>query len=312
MYVKDKCGCDPCTEASRVYCAERRRRMAYGQPLQVDCAPIREHMNELRARGVAVRTIAAEAGIPEATLHWILYGRAAEGKESRRQARWVRPATASAILSVKGVSPDLVPDRGFVSATGTRRRLQALARIGWSPARLARQYGFHVRTLQTVTAGRVDWVTAKTFRAVRGFFDDLWETPAPAESREARISVSRTVAWAARNCWAAPMEWDEDTIDDPDAVPYTPEPRRPGSIGVDLDEFMHLVRGGVGYEEAAERLGVLVESVSNRARDLGRPDIVVMLAEAVHRVRHAKDAPSKIRDEMTLRANLPARREVSA
>lgn len=94
-----------------------------------------------------------------------------------------------------------------VDATGTRRRLQALAALGWSWHNLAPMFGCTRGAVSLWVRGR--HVHAETRERVRAVYETLAGTAGPsAESR--RRAVQRG--------WAPPQAWD-DTIDDPDATP---------------------------------------------------------------------------------------------
>lgn len=79
------------------------------------------------------------------------------------------------------------------------------------------------------------------------------------------------------------MAWDEDGIDDPEAVPDLGDRRR----GVDLDDWLHLVRGGESPERAAERCGVKLTAVSRAAHRAGRHDLFLIAERAVGQKRRS-------------------------
>lgn len=117
-----------------------------------------------------------------------------------------------------------------VDATGTRRRVQALARLGWSTAELSRHLGRHRSYLLKVL--RNDQLEAATVLTVRALYDELsmtWSTSSTA---------ARTAADARSRGWAAPLEWDEHTIDDPTGVPYSRGHRPVGVDEVVVNRFM--------------------------------------------------------------------------
>jgi hypothetical protein len=112
-----------------------------------------------------------------------------------------------------------------VDATGTRRRIEALARLGWSTAELSRHLGRHRSYLLKVL--RNQQLEVATVLTVRRLYDELsmtWCTTPTA---------GRVAADARTRGWAAPLEWDEGTIDDPAAAPYSR-----GHRSVDLDEVV--------------------------------------------------------------------------
>lgn len=85
------CRCGECSRAHYAYEVERRSRI---EPAYVSALPAREHVRELMAAGVGLKTIAKRSGVPHGTLWKLLYGR--DGKPSKR----VRKATQDRLLAV--------------------------------------------------------------------------------------------------------------------------------------------------------------------------------------------------------------------
>lgn len=100
-----------------------------------------------------------------------------------------------------------------IDATGTRRRAQALLTLGYPYSYQAEQIGYD-RNDYTKMLRSYPTVRAKTAHAVAGLYERLWDTPASDSwsSRKAR-------RLAARMGYPPPLAWDDDTIDDPDALP---------------------------------------------------------------------------------------------
>lgn len=111
-------------------------------------------------------------------------------------------------------------DPRMVDPTGTRRRLQALAAIGWSPHLLARELGFTatnaVRHLMRTGRGKINTRTAE---AVRHLYDRLSMTPGPS---------TRARNHARRAGWAPPLAWDDHDLDNPTPNPPTHPPAAAG------------------------------------------------------------------------------------
>lgn len=106
----------------------------------------------------------------------------------------------------------------IVDGTGTRRRLQALAADGWSWTEIGARYGCsgaavprhaRQRTVTAVVAGRVQLVYAK-------LAGNMPPRSTPAEKRAANVQQRK----AAEQGWLPTIAWDEETMDDPRAVPY--------------------------------------------------------------------------------------------
>jgi len=157
-------------------------------------------------------------------------------------------------------------------ATGTRRRLQALMRCGYSLPALAVRLGCTRQELRVKLHDRGS-VTGKTARAVAVLYDELWDQPPPERTHFEKISVSRTRAYARKHGFPPPLAWDDDTIDNPGAGPADGWERGEGREWRTLaEEALDLLGFGLGRAEAAERLGVSRSTLSTtlaRARKQG-------------------------------------------
>lgn len=107
-----------------------------------------------------------------------------------------------------------------VDPTGTMRRVQALAAIGWSLTEVARRLGTEPCVVQAICRGDRTRVYRRTAERVRAVYDQLSMTPRIGTDERSRISVTMTLSLAKANCWAPPLAWDDDTIEDPAATPY--------------------------------------------------------------------------------------------
>lgn len=231
-------GCTaPADTYTRGYCeADYRRRIRMGLHGLVDPAPVLEHLADLRSLGWTWEQIGHAAGtsphMPR-DLHHGIYRR-------------LRRESADALLAVP-LAP--AASRRGRDSTGTRRRVQALAWMGWPAREIARRAGCPVSTLRTLIlpGRRISYDLAARVARV---YEQLHMTP----------GLSRGAAGKARGMgFAPPLAWDPDTIDDPDARPDLGErvPRRV-SVVEDAQELL-----GLGYtdEVVAARLGVQVPSV---------------------------------------------------
>lgn len=201
------CGCDGCLAANRDYNNRYDRLHAYGRwrPL-VDAGPAREHIQALRDARMGVARIAELAGVGYGTVNRLMWGTGGRPPTQR-----IRPHIEKAILRVR-VDLDLLADDRAIDATGTQRRAQALAVRGWSLVAQAERIGWEARNYASML--RQGQVYARTARAVRDLYDELWDQqPAPD------WTVDRTRRWAASKGWVGPGAWDDDTIDDPAAEP---------------------------------------------------------------------------------------------
>ena len=149
---------------------------------------------------------------------------------------------------------------GVVDATGTSRRIQALAALGWSNTALAEHAGCgrsFVKDLRHPRHGET--VLRATAERWARIYNELSATPGPDH---------RARGWAAKQGFAPPLLWEGVNIDDPTAKPVEDAPVK--GPRVDLGEVEHLRRGGLSQEEIARRLGVQAESIDRaeaRARE---------------------------------------------
>lgn len=248
------CRCGDCRAANAARNRHVYRMQAYGQwqPF-VDAAPARAHVEALVRQGLKPSRVAKLAGVAQPTVDRLLYGFPSRGVPPSPK---IRTGTAEALLAVQMRLDDL-PARARIDPAGTRRRIQALVAVGWSLARLAERAGIS-RTNFTLLL-RADGVSAGTARTVRALYDDLWDQAPPTTTREDRISVTRSLSWAAERGWPRPQEWDDDEIDDPAATPHiVGEGSRMAAHVENADE---LERQGYTIQQIAERLGVTKDAI---------------------------------------------------
>lgn len=174
-------------------CREHRRMLQkMGLAGYIDATPAREKIAVLRGMGWSYQRIGRAVGVAHATLQRIGTG------VSRR-------ATAATVNAVAAIE---VTDGQWVDSTGSKRRIHALVRIGWTYAEISRRCGVNHCTLRKVALR--PRVNADTAAKVAQAYRELHLTPGPA---------GHAVAAARRRGFLPPLAWDEDTIDDPSAVP---------------------------------------------------------------------------------------------
>lgn len=101
-------------------------------------------------------------------------------------------------------------DKFRVDATGTRRRIRALIRMGWRYKDMDSWLGYRSANTHNLNRSDTLHVHLETAGAVKRMYDEL----------SMRIGPSvRNRAVAERWGWASPLAWDDDTIDDPAARP---------------------------------------------------------------------------------------------
>ncbi|MCA1224040.1 hypothetical protein [Streptomyces sp. 8L] len=155
--------------------------------------------------------IAKRVGLAqESSLQHLMWGRGDYGP-----GRQVRRETAEVILAYWPSLSDF-PDGARIDATGTRRRMEALAVRGWPSRLMAEQVGMLPQSFRK--ACNRDRVTARVARGVAAMYDAWWNQD-PLDHGVSLYSVSRVQAEAMRMGFCSALAWDDDTIDDPDAEP---------------------------------------------------------------------------------------------
>lgn len=193
------CASDGCGRQAqtRGYCERHyRRRLHTGRYGYRDAGPARAHVLKLRGLGWPYIQMAQAAG----TSTWVPH-RLALGRVDK-----IMPESETAILALP-----LVPyasHRG-VDGTGTYRRWEALQWMGWPAVEVARRVGVRPYSLGTMRS-RGEQVSFLVARSMARVFEELEHIPGPSK---------QTATKARRRGCAPPAAWDEDTIDDPNALP---------------------------------------------------------------------------------------------
>lgn len=245
-YVRG-CKCADCRAANTRYAKLAKYRSDRGISTLVDAAPVRAHLELLRANGVGKRTIAQRAGVAQTVVNRLI------GIDHSRPAQRVHPNTARKLLAV---TLDDLADGQTVPGIGTQRRLQALVAIGWTQAALAARIGWTLGNLNALVHGRRD-VAAATHRLVADLYDELSMRPGPSQ---------RARNLAARRSWAPPLAWDD--IDNPNEQPAE---RRSARQGVAVEDVLELYQAGETPDAIAQRFGISVTSIHTylrRAREV--------------------------------------------
>jgi lambda repressor-like predicted transcriptional regulator len=243
-YFARGCRCDDCCTTARRYNKRLRLDRHRGLSRLVDATPARDHVAALLAGGMSFRAISIAAG-------W----RSRNALDEALKRDRVQRRTLARILAV---TPDSdTRHDGYVDATGSRRRLQALAVVGW-PTRAVAGWLGHAdhSTVLDVRSGRLRTVRRRTATAIADAYDAHWDEPGPSE---------RTRRHAARSGWLPPMAWDDDLIDDPAHRPDPDVRRRPDGRGTPREDVLELLAQGETHAAIAARLGIS-EAAVDRAR----------------------------------------------
>ncbi|QIS13642.1 hypothetical protein [Nocardia arthritidis] len=188
------------------YGRTRHRRTAYGtwDPDRTAADPVREHIVRLEQAGLSHRRLAALAGLHRSVLNTVLHGRTGRPAPQR-----ISHATAAKILAVP--VPEAITAVAAANDTvpviGAQRRLRALVAIGYPQAHLARELGLQPGNMGPLMHGDRS-ITVRRHRQIAEVFERLQMTPGPSQAAR---------DYAHRRQWALPLQWDEDSIDDPNA-----------------------------------------------------------------------------------------------
>lgn len=163
--------------------------------------------------------------------------------------------SAAAILAEdryrRGLDPKSAP------MVGVRRRLQALAVLGWPAEELGRRIdrtGNNVKQLRSNSRGRCRY---STWERVDQLYHELSDRDGPS-----LVTAQR----ARRSGWLAPIQWDDDVLDDPKGRPgHRARPQPVRLTGDRVADIAALDDADWTAEAIAVRLGV-TERCVERAR----------------------------------------------
>lgn len=187
---KHGCRCEDCVTAQRRYDKSRRVRRARGTFGLVPVDRARAHVEQLVAAGVSRKTIALAIGYQQST-----------SLNTTLNRDVIRRTTERRILAV---TRDDSTGFGYVDATGTTRRLRALACMGWKLWIIAEKAGINMDTASDMRQGKTPRTTERVSRAIAAVYEELCMTDG---------GDVRTKLRAQRAGWLPPLAWDD--IDDP-------------------------------------------------------------------------------------------------
>jgi hypothetical protein len=202
----------PDYETFNAYRRNRYRQQAYGRwNPWTDATIVRTHLASLAREGIGAERAAELAGVSPATVRNIIWG-----VKGRPLTTKVRTVIAEKILAVQpGV--DALAGGARMDATGTRRRIQALAVRGFPLGWLADQLGMIPGNVSRIL--RQNTVEATTHRAIAALYRELENIDPAAFDINGRASTYIRNR-AARKGWAPPACWDDEhDINDPQSFP---------------------------------------------------------------------------------------------
>lgn len=249
-YVLDKCRCLPCAAANSNAESERERQKAYGRYNKyVPAQPVRDHVAELQAAGMGLKTIIKRSGIPSGTMTKLVYGIRKDGEQIRPPARRVLRETAEKLYALDPTWSDslALADGQRIPIEPYRTKIRALVALGWSQSKLADRMGI-MRSNFRITRDEETHIRVATARAVDALFAELAMTLPPEEEWRDKIAASRARGYAARNGWLPPLALDDLEVDEVDEVDGLDEAAvlrlvsGDGSVAATVDERREAVR----------------------------------------------------------------------
>lgn len=212
---------DHLTEAEKEIERAKARHRAYlkeqGRGGMVDASEMQARIRKLHdVHQISFQRIAEKTGVDLANVKWHYHGRSfSRPSDPLTQCQW---RTHNAIMTTPFGPADVKQD---IRATGTQRRLRALIAVGYSQKWLAEATGRSLEHLNHFLRMDAEYVGAEHAAMVEQVYRKYAHTdPAEVGIEQRIISYSRTVA--RKRKFHPPLCWDEDTIDDPAALPeYT-------------------------------------------------------------------------------------------
>jgi hypothetical protein len=249
------CRLPACKLANRRYHKKLAAEHERGERRLHDTGEVRAHAEQLLANNWWQAEISRVSGVSESTISLILLGRLP--RTNRR--------IALAILSIP-ITPMIRTDRGdCVDATGSIRRLRALATLGHSWIVVGAHTAMTQDRLGFIARGKADVVRPDEAQRIAAAYRTLSVTP----------GAMKQIATAARNKgWHGPLAWDD--INNPASKPESSRKSR-GKAGTrtkvhaDPDRVAQLTAAGRSAQQIADELGCHKRSVvraRRRAEDM--------------------------------------------
>ncbi|MFF8831318.1 hypothetical protein [Streptomyces sp. NPDC015131] len=191
---------------------QRRYLHSIGRPPLIDAEPVIRHARWLHdEHGMSLRTIGRRAGVSPSFVSRLVNG--------ERCDRPIRRLKAEAIMAVRPEMPVRAAASAHVDITGSQRRAQALMALGFTGPVLSEELGFngHVANLWRVIREQ-GVISAVRRDRIRDGYEKLQHAD-PSDFGASVHAQARIRTVARSRDWAPPSCWDDDTIDDPDAIP---------------------------------------------------------------------------------------------
>ncbi|MEV8610193.1 hypothetical protein AB0383_20090 [Amycolatopsis sp. NPDC051373] len=170
---------------------------------------------------------------------------------------------ADALLAVQ-FDVSTLPPGANVDATGSRRRVQALASRGWSLPQIAARLGVDPTSLRVHQPNR-RFIQKRNADAIKAVYDELWDQDPPTGTTQELRVARYAKTWARKSGFMPPGAWDDDTIDDPDAQPDIGEKVRANANA--REEIVWLRSFGKTNEQIALHMGKTPDYIRAQLRE---------------------------------------------
>jgi hypothetical protein len=233
-----------------------------GKTRVVDTAEVSEHLHRLvKQHNCSLEGIAAASGVGEMTI----------SRLHRGLLKTIRRSNAEALLAV---TPDKVRPNGevLVPNIGGRRRIQALMAIGWRHKDLTPLLGLPSANIVYQDG---QWFTKRKHDAIKRVYDQLWNKPGPGGA----LVIKR----AEKAGYSPPLAWDDETIDDPAAVPNLGAKvsnigmTAPGTVrktDAVIEDVEFLLEEGLDWDAITTRLCLNPVTLDRALHRRGRADLI--------------------------------------
>lgn len=223
-----------CVRADSHYKKRLYAEHSRGERRLHDTTQARAHMDRLFAHGWRQADIARASGVDPTKLSLIVLGQP-----------YTHRRNALAILSVP-VGP--VIRATDIDATGSRRRLQALATLGHSWIAIRDLTGITKDRLGDIARGLASRVRPLEAQLITKVYKELAFKPG---------TCRQVASYARRKGWYGPLAWDD--IDNPAAPPEVSAPYEPpaknGRDSLRMVELEHLLSLGESVPAIAKQMG---------------------------------------------------------
>lgn len=190
----------------------------------------RSYLNDLNAMGMSIRQISRELGTSDGGAWRLLHGTSG-----------MHRTTYEKVLALRFDPNEIqgIRRRGtHVPIFQAQRRVQGLYAIGFSYKWQSQQIGFSSPTVaRDIVARGHQTVAYQTFMDIDAMYRKF-ENEYAEDHVEPTWSVPKTIADGKRKGFAPPSCWDDDTIDDPDAIAQWT-----GKCGMYQGYYMHRKAG---------------------------------------------------------------------